>query len=113
MPSSLSSSGPPAGLLAILSFANFSIGLGAFVVVFAGLCILFVPLLAEQLASFIDHVPAYVHRLEGLVTDHPWLKSILGPSAGGDKIRSRRRVGTTVDKPDITEALIWLRKLLH
>ena len=54
--------------------------LGAFVVVFAGLCILFVPLLAEQLASFIDHVPAYVHRLEGLVTDHPWLKSILGPS---------------------------------
>lgn len=59
--------------------------LGAFVVVFAGLCILFVPLLAEQLASFIDHVPAYVHRLEALVTDHPWLKSILGPSAGGDK----------------------------
>jgi predicted PurR-regulated permease PerM len=59
--------------------------LGAFVVVFAGLCIIFVPLLAEQLASFIDHVPAYVHRLEALVTDHPWLKSILGPTAGGEK----------------------------
>jgi predicted PurR-regulated permease PerM len=59
--------------------------LGAFVIVFAGLCVLIVPLLAGQLASFIDHVPAYVHRLETLVTDHPWLKSIVGSTAGGDK----------------------------
>ena len=59
--------------------------LGAFVVVFAGLCVLFVPLLAEQLASFIDHVRPTCTGWSRLVTDHPWLKSILGPSAGGDK----------------------------
>jgi predicted PurR-regulated permease PerM len=60
--------------------------LGAFVIVFVGLVILIVPLLATQLAAFVENVPAYVRRLEGLVTVHPWLKSILGTTAdGGDK----------------------------
>jgi predicted PurR-regulated permease PerM len=59
--------------------------LAAFVIIFAGFLILVGPLLAAQLASFIDNVPAYVHRLETLVTDHPWLKSVLGTAASGDK----------------------------
>ena len=83
--------------------------LGAFVVVFAGLCVLFVPLLAEQLASFIDNVPAYVHRLEGLVTVHPWLKSILGTTADG----SEKSVTALVSKSIgyLTDALptLWTK----
>ena len=59
--------------------------LAAFVVLFVGLCILIVPLLAEQLAAFVDNVPGYVHRLETLVGGHPWLKSILGNATGGEK----------------------------
>jgi predicted PurR-regulated permease PerM len=55
--------------------------LAGFVIIFAGLFVLIVPVLATQLEAFIDHVPAYVHRLEALVTVHPWLKSILGSTA--------------------------------
>jgi predicted PurR-regulated permease PerM len=55
--------------------------LAGFVVVFAGLFILFVPVLAAQLTAFVDNVPAYLHRLQALVTDHPWLKGILGTAA--------------------------------
>jgi predicted PurR-regulated permease PerM len=55
--------------------------LAGFVVVFAGLFVLFVPVLAAQLTAFVDNVPAYLHRLQALVTDHPWLKGILGTAA--------------------------------
>jgi predicted PurR-regulated permease PerM len=59
--------------------------LGAFVLVFVGAFLLIAPVLANQLSSFVDHVPAYVQRLQSLVTDpsHPWLKGIVGSTAGG------------------------------
>ncbi len=82
--------------------------LAVFVIIFAGFLVLVGPLLAAQLASFIDNVPAYVHRLESLVTDHPWLKSILGSAATGDK-----SVAALVSKSMgyLTEALpaLWSR----
>jgi predicted PurR-regulated permease PerM len=41
-----------------------------------------VPIVAGQLASFIDKVPAYVTRLHSLATDpeRPWLRKIIGES---------------------------------
>lgn len=62
--------------------------LAVFVVVFAGLCVLIVPVLATQLSTFVDDVPAYVHRLQALITDHPWLKGVLGTAAddGGKSV---------------------------
>jgi predicted PurR-regulated permease PerM len=59
--------------------------LAAFVVVFAGLFVLVVPVLAAQLTAFVDNVPAYLHRLQALVTDHPWLKGIVGTAAADDE----------------------------
>jgi len=60
--------------------------LAAFVLVFAGLFLLIAPVLANQLSAFIDNVPAYVQRLQSLVSDpsHPWLKSIIGNTPGGN-----------------------------
>lgn len=59
--------------------------LAGFVVVFAGLVLLITPVLANQLAAFIDHIPAYVQRLQSVVSDprHPWLNEIFG-RGGGD-----------------------------
>jgi predicted PurR-regulated permease PerM len=83
--------------------------LAGFVVVFAGLLFLIVPVLAAQLAAFIDHVPAYVHRLQALVTDHPWLKGILGTAAddGGKSVAAL--LSTTVGY--LTDALptLWTK----
>jgi predicted PurR-regulated permease PerM len=82
--------------------------LAAFVVVFVGLCILIVPLLAAQLAAFVDNVPGYVHRLEALVGGHPWLKSILGTATGGEKSVS---VLVSKSMSFLTEALptLWTK----
>ncbi len=59
--------------------------LGGFVLLFAGLFILIAPVLANQLSAFIAHVPAYVHRLQSLVTDasQTWLQGIIGNTAAG------------------------------
>jgi predicted PurR-regulated permease PerM len=58
--------------------------LAGFVIVFAGAFVLIAPVLANQLSAFIDHVPAYVQRLQAVIADpgHPWLKSVIGNSAG-------------------------------
>ena len=58
--------------------------LAGFVIVFAGALVLIAPVLANQLSAFIDHVPAYVQRLQAVIADpgHPWLKSVIGSSAG-------------------------------
>jgi len=58
--------------------------LAAFVIVFAGLFVLIAPVLANQFAGLIQHIPAYVRHVQSLVTDpsHPWLKSIIGSTAG-------------------------------
>jgi predicted PurR-regulated permease PerM len=46
-----------------------------------------VPILFDQLASFIDNIPGYIRRLQLLLADpgRPWLRKILGNTfAGGD-----------------------------
>jgi predicted PurR-regulated permease PerM len=54
--------------------------IGLFVLSFVVLLLLIVPILAGQLAAFIDNVPAYVRRLQSLLADPdwPWLKQLLG-----------------------------------
>jgi predicted PurR-regulated permease PerM len=61
--------------------------LTGFVLVFAGLCMLIVPVLAHQLWAFIEHVPGYVRSLQSFLTDpsHPWLKGIVGSASGSDE----------------------------
>jgi predicted PurR-regulated permease PerM len=62
--------------------------LGGFVLAFALLLLLIAPVLAVQVAGFIDNAPAYMQRLQGLVSDpdHPWLKRIVGDNlVGADK----------------------------
>jgi predicted PurR-regulated permease PerM len=60
--------------------------LAAFVIIFAAAVVLIAPILADQLKDLIEHVPAYMQRLEALAKDpsHPWVKSIFGSAAGGD-----------------------------
>jgi len=59
--------------------------LGVFVIAFVGVFLLIAPVLVNQLSSFIDHIPAYVQRLQSLATDpsHPWLTDLIGSTAGG------------------------------
>jgi len=64
-----------------------SIILGGFVLVLVLLLLLIAPVLARQLAGFIDNAPGYAQRLQGLVSDpnHPWLKRLVGDNlSGGD-----------------------------
>ena len=59
--------------------------LGAFVIAFVGIFLLIAPVLETQLSSFIDHIPAYVQRLQSQITypSHPWLEGLVGGAAGG------------------------------
>jgi predicted PurR-regulated permease PerM len=62
--------------------------LGGFVLVLVILLLLIAPILANQFSAFIDNVPAYVLRLQSLVSDpaHPWLKRVVGDNlVGADK----------------------------
>ncbi|HTP91375.1 MAG TPA: AI-2E family transporter [Xanthobacteraceae bacterium] len=62
--------------------------LGGFVLAAVLLLALFAPLLVRQLSGFIDNAPAYVQRIQGLVSDpaHPWLKRLVGDNlVGADK----------------------------
>src|SRR5579863_5790920 len=64
-----------------------SIILGGFVFALALLLLLIAPVLAKQLAGFIDNAPGYAQRLQSLVSDpnHPWLKRFVGDNlSGGD-----------------------------
>jgi predicted PurR-regulated permease PerM len=49
--------------------------------------LLVAPILGGQLASFIDNIPAYVTRLQSLLSDpsRPWLQNILGAGFSADK----------------------------
>ncbi len=56
--------------------------IGIFIVGLILIFIVFVPIVAGQLSSFVDKVPAYVIRLQSLATDpeRPWLRKIVGES---------------------------------
>jgi predicted PurR-regulated permease PerM len=61
--------------------------LGGFIIVFAGLFVLIVPVLARQLSAFVDRVPGYAQHLQALLNDpgYPWLQHIVGSAAGGNE----------------------------
>ena len=62
--------------------------LGAFVLFFAVLAVLIVPVLTRQFVGLIEEAPSYVQRLEAFVKDpnNPWLKQFIGNNlAGTDK----------------------------
>ena len=54
--------------------------IGAVVLAFVFLLLLFVPILAAQLGAFFENVPGYVSRLQSLVSEstRDWLRSIFG-----------------------------------
>jgi predicted PurR-regulated permease PerM len=53
---------------------------GLFIISFLLLIIVFVPIMGAQLTAFIEKLPGYIGRLQGLVTDPnlPWLRQIVG-----------------------------------
>jgi predicted PurR-regulated permease PerM len=62
--------------------------IGLFVLAFVLLILIIVPILADQLAAFIDKIPEYVSRLQTLLTDpsRPWLRRLIGDTfVGSDK----------------------------
>ncbi len=60
--------------------------LGGFVLVFVGVVIVVVPVLANQLSAFINHVPEYVRQLQTLVSDpsRPWLHEVFGNTTSSE-----------------------------
>ena len=70
--------------------------LGGFIVIFVGLFILVAPLLANQLAAFVEHIPGYIQRLQALLTDeqHQWLRGLVGNAA----VSSQESIGVLVNK---------------
>jgi predicted PurR-regulated permease PerM len=62
--------------------------LGVFVLVFATLFLLIVPVLARQFYGLIEDAPNYAQRLQALVSDpsYPWMKHLIGDNlAATDK----------------------------
>jgi predicted PurR-regulated permease PerM len=53
---------------------------GAVVLLFVALILLFVPILSAQLGAFIDKVPGYVSRVQGVAMDpnRDWLRKFVG-----------------------------------
>ena len=54
--------------------------IGLFVLSFILLLLLIVPILVGQLGAFIENLPAYVSKLQGLLGDpsRPWVRKVLG-----------------------------------
>jgi predicted PurR-regulated permease PerM len=51
-----------------------------FIIAFLLLIILIIPILGAQLTAFVENIPGYVARIQGLVADpsRPWLRRIIG-----------------------------------
>jgi predicted PurR-regulated permease PerM len=69
------------------------------------LILLVAPILSGQLSSFIESVPAYVTRLQALLSDpgRPWIQKLLGAGFNADK-----SIGDLV-----TQGVGWLTSFLH
>jgi predicted PurR-regulated permease PerM len=70
--------------------------IGTFVLFFAVLFVLIVPVLAHQFAGLIEDAPSYVQRLEAFVRDpkNPWLKHFVGDYLGG----TDKPIGDLIDQ---------------
>jgi predicted PurR-regulated permease PerM len=57
----------------------------AFVLAFIVLILLIAPVLFSQLSSFIDNIPGYFRRVQGILADpsRPWLRRMLGSDLAG------------------------------
>ena len=75
------------------------------VLAFVYLILLVVPILSSQLSSFIESVPAYVTRLQTLLSDpgRPWIQKLLGAGFTADKSISDL----------VTQGVGWLTSFLH
>jgi predicted PurR-regulated permease PerM len=62
--------------------------IGAVVLIFVALILIFVPLLLGQIGAFIESLPNYVQRLQGLVLDsnREWLRKVVGDSVADVQI---------------------------
>jgi predicted PurR-regulated permease PerM len=62
--------------------------IGAFVLMFVVLILIFVPLLMGQLGAFIEKLPGYVSRLQALAMDpnREWLRKIVGDGVADAQI---------------------------
>lgn len=62
--------------------------IGAVVLVFVLLVLLFAPILFGQLGAFVERLPGYVARLQGLAMDpnREWLRKIVGEGVGDGQI---------------------------
>jgi predicted PurR-regulated permease PerM len=60
--------------------------IGVFLLAFVVLVLLLAPILIDQLTSFIQNIPAYISRLQALVSDpsRPWLSRFVGGHLVGD-----------------------------
>jgi predicted PurR-regulated permease PerM len=69
------------------------------------LILLVAPILGGQLSSFIESVPGYVTKLQGLLSDpsRPWLQRLLGAGFNADK-----SIGDLM-----TQGVGWLTSFLH
>jgi predicted PurR-regulated permease PerM len=69
------------------------------------LILLVAPILGAQLSSFIETVPAYVTRLQALLSDpgRPWIQKFLGAGFNADKSISDL----------VTQGVGWLTSFLH
>ncbi|HET9716645.1 MAG TPA: AI-2E family transporter [Pseudolabrys sp.] len=69
------------------------------------LILLVAPILGGQLSSFIDNVPGYVTKLQGLLSDpsRPWVQKLLGAGFNADK-----SIGDLV-----TQGVGWLTTFLR
>jgi predicted PurR-regulated permease PerM len=58
--------------------------IGGSAILFVGLLLLTVPLIARELAYFLDNLPVYFRQLEMLTNDEsrPWLKKLVGEGLG-------------------------------
>jgi predicted PurR-regulated permease PerM len=75
------------------------------VLAFVYLILLVIPILSSQLSSFIESVPAYVTRLQTLLSDpsRPWIQKLLGAGFSTDKSISDL----------VTQGVGWLTSFLH
>src|SRR5829696_6047465 len=77
---------------------------GVMVVAFSVLALLIVPVMAEQLSTFISNIPGYVTRLQRLLADQnlPWLRRLI---ASGD--------GSEAMSDLVSQGAVWLAAFLR
>jgi predicted PurR-regulated permease PerM len=80
--------------------------IGLSLLVIAGLIVLTAPLVAREIATFIEDFPLLVQRLQGLATDpsRPWLRKVIGEGLG----QAEQSIGELT-----TWAVSWLDDFLR